>query len=501
MKKMRCSPEKIEKANHFLGIRNELNATQIGLSLILVFFGWFFILPTNVCSYAYVLAEAFHVTDSLFILLSNLAGLLGLLVGGALVIFISKTKKLLLYVIIGLNFFNILIFFAPPAIGLIFMLTQYLLLGVYVVISTFLFFVNTVQLKRYIFTGSILASIIFTTAFLSDSSSGVTAASVYGMNLILSAVVLVVSILLNIVKSNPPVFVRLRDSGRPILGAYLLLLVYTFIIAFSLGYLTNEHEFIIPKSDTLTSVLNIVPYVGTMILVFSLPLRKFHVGIITYIANAIMIIAIAFVDFFGSFTGLSAIINCLLYFAIAINQLFIFDTVLDLSEKAVNPSITISIGIFIFVLGSAIGDHVGEMILVDKINSIDRILITLIALASTILPMLRILLSKHSVSSVFRINPVALDPLALAGSSSPVPVVESPKEAEPSNIYPHIASYESLTNREKEVLDLLIKGYPSEVMCSTLFISTNTLKRHVQNIYNKLNVHNRAELFRLLHKS
>ena len=75
----------------------------------------------------------------------------------------------------------------------------------------------------------------------------------------------------------------------------------------------------------------------------------------------------------------------------------------------------------------------------------------------------------------------------------PVPDFEFTK------VYPQVANYNTLTNREKEVLDLLIKGYPSEVICSTLFISTNTLKRHIQNIYNKLNVHSRAELFKLLH--
>ena len=77
---------------------------------------------------------------------------------------------------------------------------------------------------------------------------------------------------------------------------------------------------------------------------------------------------------------------------------------------------------------------------------------------------------------------------------------ESIPSPESSVIYPTVPQYDTLTNREKEVLDLLVKGYPTEVIASTLFISSNTLKRHIQNIYNKLNVHNRSELFKLLHK-
>ena len=139
------------------------------------------------------------------------------------------------------------------------------------------------------------------------------------------------------------------------------------------------------------------------------------------------------------------------------------------------------------------------MIVVKSVNSIDRLLISAIALASTILPLLRILLSKHSATSIFRINPVALANLPAAEITDQVQVDEPVPDFEFTKVYPQVASYNTLTNREKEVLDLLIKGYPSEVICSTLFISTNTLKRHIQNIYNKLNVHSRAELFKLLH--
>lgn len=97
--------------------------------------------------------------------------------------------------------------------------------------------------------------------------------------------------------------------------------------------------------------------------------------------------------------------------------------------------------------------------------------------------------------SVALANPPAAEITDQVQVDEPVPEFDFTK------VYPQVANYNTLTNREKEVLDLLIKGHPSEASRSTLFISTNTLKRHVQNIYNKLNVHSRAELFKLLHKS
>lgn len=57
---------------------------------------------------------------------------------------------------------------------------------------------------------------------------------------------------------------------------------------------------------------------------------------------------------------------------------------------------------------------------------------------------------------------------------------------------------ELLSQRENEVLQLLLKGYPNDLIASTLYISNNTLKKHIQNIYNKLGVHSRSELFLLL---
>jgi DNA-binding NarL/FixJ family response regulator len=52
----------------------------------------------------------------------------------------------------------------------------------------------------------------------------------------------------------------------------------------------------------------------------------------------------------------------------------------------------------------------------------------------------------------------------------------------------------NLTEREKEILQLLIKGNSYKEIASALFISVETLNSHIKNIYRKLNVHSRSEL-------
>jgi DNA-binding NarL/FixJ family response regulator len=52
----------------------------------------------------------------------------------------------------------------------------------------------------------------------------------------------------------------------------------------------------------------------------------------------------------------------------------------------------------------------------------------------------------------------------------------------------------NLTEREKEILHLLIKGLSYKEISSNIFISIETLNSHIKNIYRKLNVHSRSEL-------
>ena len=52
---------------------------------------------------------------------------------------------------------------------------------------------------------------------------------------------------------------------------------------------------------------------------------------------------------------------------------------------------------------------------------------------------------------------------------------------------------EPLTNRELDVLDLLAQRLSNNEIAETLFISTTTVKWHLQNIYEKLNVKKRRE--------
>lgn len=49
-----------------------------------------------------------------------------------------------------------------------------------------------------------------------------------------------------------------------------------------------------------------------------------------------------------------------------------------------------------------------------------------------------------------------------------------------------------LTEREREVFELLLKNHPTKEIADTLFISEKTVRNHISNVMQKLGVTSRA---------
>ena len=67
-------------------------------------------------------------------------------------------------------------------------------------------------------------------------------------------------------------------------------------------------------------------------------------------------------------------------------------------------------------------------------------------------------------------------------------VIQSFHQADSRN-----APAENLSPREREILDLLAKGYADKEIADALSIGFQTVHTHVRNIYRKLHVRSRTE--------
>ena len=56
-----------------------------------------------------------------------------------------------------------------------------------------------------------------------------------------------------------------------------------------------------------------------------------------------------------------------------------------------------------------------------------------------------------------------------------------------------IDNEEKLTNKEREVLVLVSKGYSNKQIAERLFVSLDTVKKHLYNSYKKLGAKNKVE--------
>jgi DNA-binding NarL/FixJ family response regulator len=51
----------------------------------------------------------------------------------------------------------------------------------------------------------------------------------------------------------------------------------------------------------------------------------------------------------------------------------------------------------------------------------------------------------------------------------------------------------NLSERETELLQLLVQGNTYQLIADTMFISHGTVRKHIENIYNKLHIHSKVE--------
>jgi DNA-binding NarL/FixJ family response regulator len=69
---------------------------------------------------------------------------------------------------------------------------------------------------------------------------------------------------------------------------------------------------------------------------------------------------------------------------------------------------------------------------------------------------------------------------------------------EPSTeIQNHSSLPDSITKREKEILEYMVNGWDAKRISSVLNISTFTVRKHIANIYDKLHINSKAQAMRL----
>ena len=272
-----------------------------------------------------------------------------------------------------------------------------------------------------------------------------------------------------------------EGNSISIAGSLALLCLFILIITVNSGLMYQVVNPAFAHLEKLTSWYWAVPYVIALFIMRNLP-RKSNRTYILYVAIAM--IGLSFIGFMALDRSVPSylVVNTLMLGACGVYDLFWWSILGEMLELHKNPAKVLGIGLSANVLGVLLGGLIGNVIMSSDVQSPNPTLLALAVVCVTlvILPPLHKrlsgLLKNHAYLVVFSEKP----------------------PAEQNRITDRFSTPASLTERESQVTALLLKGKTYRMIAGELFISENTVKYYVKNIYAKFGIKSRTELITLL---
>ena len=230
----------------------------------------------------------------------------------------------------------------------------------------------------------------------------------------------------------------------------------------------------------LISLYQVTPYIGAIWLVrrYANRMEYFH---ILYIGLALLGLAYVLFSILDRSASSFFVVNTFMMAAWGVNDLFWWTILGAAFHYVPNPAQLFGLGLGMNVLGVWCGSILGGILLATGQGQLlaAALALIIIFMAMFIIPVLNKKLGDLLGEHVF------LQRMATVAVTAQ------------ENIFDKLKEEKQLTNREVEVVEQLLKGYTYKVISQQLYISENTLKTHVKNIYSKLNINSRVELFQI----
>lgn len=270
---------------------------------------------------------------------------------------------------------------------------------------------------------------------------------------------------------------RRRDIKKPL----ILLCLFIFVITINSGLM---YQVINPAFGHLTKLSSwywAVPYIIALLIMRNLPMKVNRAKIL-YVGMA-MIMG-AFISFMLLQRNASdyLVVNTLMLGACGIFDLFWWSIIGEMLEYTENPAKIFGIGLSANVFGVLSGGALGKTITTIELSSanVAVLALTVVCVTLIMLPPLNqqlvMLLKNHTYLAAY----------------------DRMSKNQQTNIILGMKILEELTVREQEVLQHILSGESNREIAQALFISENTVKTHVRNIFSKYEVGSRAELISTL---
>jgi DNA-binding CsgD family transcriptional regulator len=262
-------------------------------------------------------------------------------------------------------------------------------------------------------------------------------------------------------------------SRRKRIAAQLLMFLFISVITINSGIMTQCVHPAYKGIEWLSSWYWILPFAAA---VFAVRRLRNWTDRSNMLYVAIGMIGLAFIFFFMTeHTVVSyLIVYTLMMGGWAVCHLFWWTMLGEMLETGRNPAMIFGIGLSANILGVL---H-GKLIVLSEISLMASgrpvVALTVICVTLIILPVLH-----KSLSAILKEGRPA------------APAAQEQKASIPMEME-HIGT---LTEREKQIVGLMLRGRTCKLIASELYLSENTVKTHIKNIYVKLGIRRKSELF------
>ncbi|PKM94365.1 MAG: helix-turn-helix transcriptional regulator [Firmicutes bacterium HGW-Firmicutes-1] len=265
-----------------------------------------------------------------------------------------------------------------------------------------------------------------------------------------------------------------------VLKPFLILCLFITIITINSGLMYQVVTPAYGHFEVLASYYWAVPYILALIILRNLPKQK-NQAYILYIAMAM--IGLSYIAFMWLDPSISSylLIDTLMLGAFGVCDLFWWSILVRFFDYSDNPARILGIGSSMNVLGILIGGFLGNKFLYTEGDHTNASVIALIIIFIVLimLPVLNVQLTRLFKNHIFLVKFAKMD------ENEQVKTVQEFKYSD------------YLTEKESEVVKLLLKGYTYKGVADSLFVTENTMKYHIKNIYQKLNINSKMELIKL----
>lgn len=264
----------------------------------------------------------------------------------------------------------------------------------------------------------------------------------------------------------------------------LVLFLFVAVITVNSGLM---YQVINPAFEHLTGLVSwywAVPYIVALAFMRNLPLKA-KKPLFLYVGMGMIMTAFITFMLLGRNPIDYIIVDTLMLGACGIFDLFWWSIIGETLDYTERPAKVFGIGLSANVFGVLCGGAIGMLMTSSNIPKaeITVLALTVVCITLVILPLLNrqliMLLKSHAYLIAYdRMN-----------EKQQVTIISRTKMLDP------------LTEREQEVLQLILAGKSNKEIAAALFVTESTVKTHVRNIYSKYDISSRAELISTLLKN